>query len=92
MNSTKPSSVASTSFVVWEICKFWILQNTSPKINLDETFERYVNFEFYKTVPNLGNLREVFERYVNFEFYKKWKINNKPITENIIHIFWVIGL
>ena len=33
-------------------------------------FERYVNFEFYKT-----NICEIihtymFERYVNFEFYK----------------------
>ena len=33
----------------------------------------------------MGKLQ--FERYINFEFYKKWKINNKPITENIIPIF-----
>ena len=33
-------------------------------------FERYVNFEFYKTMSL--NVRDVaqFERYVNFEFYK----------------------
>ena|GEM_PF-6509890 len=33
-------------------------------------FERYVNFEFYKTVISLKLWCCVFERYVNFEFYK----------------------
>ena len=33
-------------------------------------FERYVNFEFYKTLDNVPNVEDVFERYVNFEFYK----------------------
>ena len=33
-------------------------------------FERYVNFEFYKT-HNYDNADyKMFERYVNFEFYK----------------------
>ena len=33
-------------------------------------FERYVNFEFYKTVDKARNKLTRFERYVNFEFYK----------------------
>ena len=33
-------------------------------------FERYVNFEFYKTTFNSTVNKRVFERYVNFEFYK----------------------
>ena len=33
-------------------------------------FERYVNFEFYKTELNLQQNEDSFERYVNFEFYK----------------------
>ena len=33
-------------------------------------FERYVNFEFYKTVDGFHRYTIVFERYVNFEFYK----------------------
>ena len=33
-------------------------------------FERYVNFEFYKTIDNLQHAYDRFERYVNFEFYK----------------------
>ena len=33
-------------------------------------FERYVNFEFYKTTAWDGIKEFLFERYVNFEFYK----------------------
>ena len=33
-------------------------------------FERYVNFEFYKTTELYGFEKGTFERYVNFEFYK----------------------
>ena len=33
-------------------------------------FERYVNFEFYKTNDNQQLILDTFERYVNFEFYK----------------------
>ena len=33
-------------------------------------FERYVNFEFYKTHLIQKVIISVFERYVNFEFYK----------------------
>ena len=33
-------------------------------------FERYVNFEFYKTVRKILVTVFRFERYVNFEFYK----------------------
>ena len=33
-------------------------------------FERYVNFEFYKTMDYCKFHGSVFERYVNFEFYK----------------------
>ena len=33
-------------------------------------FERYVNFEFYKTVASQQAADKRFERYVNFEFYK----------------------
>ena len=35
-----------------------------------EEFERYVNFEFYKTGYMGANRTSLFERYVNFEFYK----------------------
>ena len=35
-------------------------------------FERYVNFEFYKTSKAATCLTSKFERYVNFEFYKTW--------------------
>ena len=33
-------------------------------------FERYVNFDFYKTFHSLFPTRCKFERYVNFDFYK----------------------
>ena len=33
-------------------------------------FERYVNFEFYKTWEQHYKREVPFERYVNFEFYK----------------------
>ena len=33
-------------------------------------FERYVNFEFYKTLHAIPFDSKSFERYVNFEFYK----------------------
>ena len=33
-------------------------------------FERYVNFEFYKTITPKHPNAALFERYVNFEFYK----------------------
>ena len=33
-------------------------------------FERYVNFEFYKTFEKWIPKSVLFERYVNFEFYK----------------------
>ena len=33
-------------------------------------FERYVNFEFYKTYGCMPVSVIKFERYVNFEFYK----------------------
>ena len=36
-------------------------------------FERYVNFEFYKTEEKIICLNYQFERYVNFEFYKTKK-------------------
>ena len=42
----------------------------SPNFNL--RFERYVNFEFYKTVARLDKPTSWFERYVNFEFYKTY--------------------
>ena len=56
--------------MVWEICKFWILQNTSLNALPPILFERYVNFEFYKTIYGADNVSGEFERYVNFEFYK----------------------
>ena len=41
---------------------------SAPNLNL--RFERYVNFEFYKTYATYIILSTPFERYVNFEFYK----------------------
>ena len=42
---------------VWEICKFWILQNDQEVCykNL-AMFERYVNFEFYKTKASVRRI------------------------------------
>ena len=37
---------------------------------LSKGFERYVNFDFYKTEDDLTRLERLFERYVNFDFYK----------------------
>ena len=37
---------------------------------IEELFERYVNFEFYKTITLTAPNVKGFERYVNFEFYK----------------------
>ena len=59
-----------TSTLVWEICKFWILQNKKQTLLNSLGFERYVNFEFYKTSSSWSISDLVFERYVNFEFYK----------------------
>ena len=39
-------------------------------LNLILRFERYVNFEFYKTITALALSVALFERYVNFELYK----------------------
>ena len=33
-------------------------------------FERYVNFDFYKTKIGELFVTEPFDRYVNFDFYK----------------------
>ena len=70
MNSTKLSIETIPLRVVWEICKFWILQNLIEDDLGQQEFERYVNFEFYKTFTFIPKLPTEFERYVNFEFYK----------------------
>ena len=49
---------------------FLYLNSEFILLNLILRFERYVNFEFYKTDNNVIKALEVFERYVNFEFYK----------------------
>ena len=41
-----------------------------------DMFERYVNFEFYKTRMHDGDIVIAFERYVNFEFYKTNELLN----------------
>ena len=54
-------------------------------------FERYVNFEFYKTeMPNWCE-GYLFERYVNFEFYKTVVIklkNNAPFERYVNFEFY----
>ena len=40
------------------------------RVNHAVKFERYVNFEFYKTMKLTIKDKLKFERYVNFEFYK----------------------
>ena len=40
-------------------------------------FERYVNFEFYKTYATEQTRVNMFERYVNFEFYKTQEITQQ---------------
>ena len=42
--------------------------------NEPSLFERYVNFEFYKTKYIVNYTLKVFERYVNFEFYKTYEV------------------
>ena len=37
-------------------------------------FERYVNFDFYKTALTATDHKDPFERYVNFDFYKTFAI------------------
>ena len=37
---------------------------------LSKGFERYVNFDFYKTTSVVEWVPSAFERYVNFDFYK----------------------
>ena len=70
MNSTKLDKELMPTAYVWEICKFWILLNQSLKARIRKVFERYVNFEFYKTMVIQGAWEFMFKRYVNFEFYK----------------------
>ena len=70
MNSTKQTKDKGVKSTVWEICKFWILQNFVLLNPLVILFERYVNFEFYKTLVVSSMITHKFERYVNFEFYK----------------------
>ena len=70
MNSTKRNNQPTVDTSVWEICKFWILQNFIIGHLRGERFERYVNFEFYKTLTTCIGISFKFERYVNFEFYK----------------------
>ena len=41
-----------------------------PRSWSQQKFERYVNFEFYKTIKDDMHTISQFERYVNFEFYK----------------------
>ena len=48
MNSTNADLRYKVGDDVWEICKFWILQTIEDEVIVKETFERYVNFEFYK--------------------------------------------
>ena len=50
----------------------------SPNLNL--RFEKYVNFEFYKTLGKVKRSRRLFERYVNFEFYKPFITSKKEPT------------
>ena len=49
---------------------------TAPSITLGSLFERYVNFDFYKTACLGFSAAAAFERYVNFDFYKT--LNTKP--------------
>ena len=40
---------------------------------MKQPFERYVNFDFYKTETYSPGTWETFERYVNFDFYKTYR-------------------
>ena len=49
------------------------MNSTKPPLLVQQLgieFERYVNFEFYKTNLKYPSPLALFERYVNFEFYK----------------------
>ena len=48
MNSTNKGYYTKALPIVWEICKFWILQTGNATKTINDMFERYVNFEFYK--------------------------------------------
>ena len=68
--STLPSgSDRCRSIFLYPNSKFF-----SPNLNL--RFEKYVNFEFYKTLGKVKRSRRLFERYVNFEFYKTDEVSN----------------
>ena len=49
MISTKLFNGIDVELWVWEICKFWFLQNWEKDVLNYLQFERYVNFDFYKT-------------------------------------------
>ena len=54
------------------------------------TFERYVNFEFYKLSSVEAIKASQFERYVNFEFYKLiYFLLPQPIVWEICK-FWIL--
>ena len=57
MNSTNEKNGYVLKGIVWEICKFWILQTTETLKSTVGAFERYVNFEFYK-LKNIRRWRE----------------------------------
>ena len=48
-------------------------------IIMDSMFERYVNFEFYKTTGLKDKNGTEFERYVNFEFYKTALVSGSAV-------------
>ena len=96
MNSTKLKRHQIYELAVWEICKFWILQNILIITPLYIQFERYVNFEFYKTEVQPKAPTRLFERYVNFEFYKTElnSVNTKSSFERYVNFefYKTIGL
>ena len=85
MNSTKLKEILNTKTNVWEICKFWILQNHSKDRERKREFERYVNFEFYKTLHLL-----TIHKVSVWEICKFWILQNEIYAGLLFQYVWEI--
>ena len=58
-------------YMVWEICKFWILQTKIDLKDIEQMVWEICKFWILQTLQKAIDTEEMFERYVNFEFYKQ---------------------
>ena len=90
MNSTNCLNSLYVATLVWEICKFWILQTRRREMKTGKLFERYVNFEFYKPWWRLSGIDFVWEICKFWILQTQWLLNytNKMVWE--ICKFWIL--